>query len=339
MLVTRQQYHERTHKVHLAQGQLLLLLDIIRIRKGKASLNTVLHGTGLFYEDLLKPETLISAEQILCCMKNAKRLFANDELAFLLGHRLWPGHYSQAAPLLSFCENLRQLVNVFENYGAELSPLLQPRFYWDEHYFYVQWIDAYGCDDLKPFLVSAHMSGLISCIRHLSQTHWPWTCFLSCKGNSQLDPLMTVHLGDFRTQAPLDVMRLPIRYLSQAFASASPSLFHAHQANVRSTIQPGLLYTIYDVLANNIDKELSLNDLADCFAMSSATLKRKLKTHQTQFKHLDGLSKLSVALYLFKEKEWENQKVASFLKYKDTANFRRAFKRWCGLTPSQFKQT
>lgn len=339
MLISRQQYHERSQKVHLAQGQLLLLLDIIRVRKGQESLDTILRGTGLFYEDLVKADTLISAEQMLAGIRHAKKYLANDELPFLLGHRLWPGHYSQAAPLLSFSENLSQLIEVFEHFGPELSPLLQPRFYWDEHYLYVQWIDAYGCGDLQPFLVAAHMSGLISCTRHLSQAHWPWTCFLSHKSNSKLEPSMTVHLGDFRTQSPIDVMRLPICYLTQTFSAPSPSLFHAHKQNITRTIQPGLLFQLYSLLANNIHSDMSLNDLAHCFAMSSATLKRKLKAHHTQFKHIDDLAKLSVALYLFKEKEWENQKVASFLKYKDTANFRRAFKRWCGLTPSQFKQT
>ncbi|MGB3665793.1 MAG: AraC family transcriptional regulator [Bermanella sp.] len=339
MYINRNQYQERHHKCHPAQGQVLLLLDILRLRLGEKPLDEIFSGTGLFYQDLLMPNTLISAEQIFKFFKKAKRLYPQDDLPFLLGHRLWPGHYSQSAPLLSFSQNLAQVIDVFTRFGPELSPLLQPRFFCDNDHLYVQWIDAYGMEDLTDFMIQAHMSGFISCVRHLSQEHWPWQCYLSHKIKTPSRANVSVNLGQFEDKRPINVMRLPIAYMQQAFSSASPSLFFAHEKHLTPCLtQPGILFKIYDVLFNNIDKDLSLNDLANKFAMSPATLKRKIKQHNSHYKHLDDHAKLSIALYLFKEKAWENQQVASYLQFKDTANFRRAFKRWCGLTPSQWKQ-
>ena len=71
---------------------------------------------------------------------------------------------------------------------------------------------------------------------------------------------------------------------------------------------------------------------AEHFQMSSATLKRKLKKHQTHFQAQLDQSRLHTAIHLYRVQGFKTEQISQYLQINDTTNFRRAFKRWSGLT-------
>ncbi|WP_252858430.1 helix-turn-helix domain-containing protein [Pseudomonas nitroreducens] len=68
--------------------------------------------------------------------------------------------------------------------------------------------------------------------------------------------------------------------------------------------------------------------------ISPATCKRKLQKHQTHFQAVHDEVRKHVALYLYWSRGYSNEEVAEYLRFTDTTNFRRSFKRWTGLVPS-----
>ena len=82
----------------------------------------------------------------------------------------------------------------------------------------------------------------------------------------------------------------------------------------------------------------SLEQAAQSFAMSPATLKRKLQKHDTGFQQQVDRVRKQVALYLYQVKGLSNEEVADYLSFSDAANFRRSFKRWTGSTPNLIRQ-
>ena len=80
----------------------------------------------------------------------------------------------------------------------------------------------------------------------------------------------------------------------------------------------------------HIREPLNLERVAVAFAMSPATLKRKLAKHGTHFQEQLDLVRKHVALYLYQACGLGNEAVARHLGFNDTTNFRRAFKRWTG---------
>lgn len=82
----------------------------------------------------------------------------------------------------------------------------------------------------------------------------------------------------------------------------------------------------------------SLEQAAHTFAMSPATLKRKLQRHDTGFQQQVDRVRKHVALHLYQAKGWSNEQVAAYLNFNDAANFRRSFKRWTGSTPNLIRQ-
>lgn len=95
---------------------------------------------------------------------------------------------------------------------------------------------------------------------------------------------------------------------------------------------------LYRHLQDHVRQPPSLEQAVQAFAISPATLKRKLRKHNTGFQQQVDLARKHVALYLYQVKGMSNEEVAEYLSFSDAANFRRSFKRWTGSTPHLIRQ-
>lgn len=83
----------------------------------------------------------------------------------------------------------------------------------------------------------------------------------------------------------------------------------------------------------------SLDTAASDLGMSARTLSRKLAEDGTTYqKELDDLREKLAKEYFFRGGDSVTQ-VALMLGYNDISNFTKAFKRWTGLTPTEFMET
>ncbi|MBR9805355.1 AraC family transcriptional regulator [bacterium] len=83
----------------------------------------------------------------------------------------------------------------------------------------------------------------------------------------------------------------------------------------------------------------TLEVLASYFNMTPRTLHRRLKSEGTSYKQILDDVKLSLALAYLADSEMSIKEIAYFLGYDELSNFRRAFKRWHGTTPSEYRAT
>lgn len=82
---------------------------------------------------------------------------------------------------------------------------------------------------------------------------------------------------------------------------------------------------------------LSQEAIAEKLGMSSRTLVRRLAKDNKSFIDIrDGLRQ-SLAKQALLETNWAVEDIAYMLGYSDSANFNRAFKRWLGVTPKQYR--
>ena len=82
----------------------------------------------------------------------------------------------------------------------------------------------------------------------------------------------------------------------------------------------------------------SLEQMADRFSMSSRTLKRRLQGEQACYSHLVETELRQRAERLLREERLPVSEVAHQLGYHDVSNFSRAFRRWTGRTPREFRE-
>jgi AraC-like DNA-binding protein len=72
--------------------------------------------------------------------------------------------------------------------------------------------------------------------------------------------------------------------------------------------------------------------------MSARTLQRRLAVHNTSFSHLLQAVRFRNAQRFLQDRKMPLKEIAKRLGYTDLANFIRAFKRWTGVGPNEFRQ-
>ncbi|WP_256829397.1 AraC family transcriptional regulator [Pseudomonas sp. Pse1] len=303
----------------------------------------LLRGTGLFHEDILAGQTRLSPQQFLSLIGNSRRLLGADDSSFLFGQRLLPGHYGPASHALRHAQNLHQALDTMVQQQVLLSPLAAPQLLLDEHHAYLYWQDTCGAAEQWRFLLEASMTSLVAMSQWLSGQRLPWECSLSFAEPRYVEQYW-VHLGEqTQFQRPLDMMRIPREYLAQPWPGASATAGQVARQQAQQQIEQlgfaaSFLACLYRYLQTHVRQAPSLEQAAQAFAMSPATLKRKLHKHDTGFQQQVDLVRKHVALYLYQVKGLNNDEVAAYLSFNDAANFRRSFKRWTGSTPNLIRQ-
>ncbi len=98
------------------------------------------------------------------------------------------------------------------------------------------------------------------------------------------------------------------------------------------------LYQIQKVMLSHPLSDLNETSVAAALFLSKRTLARKLKQHDLSFREIrDNILSQQASSYL-RDSELSVEAIASLLNYHDSANFRRAFKRWFGMTPSDYRK-
>jgi AraC-like DNA-binding protein len=84
--------------------------------------------------------------------------------------------------------------------------------------------------------------------------------------------------------------------------------------------------------------DLNLSFTAAIIGMSARTLQRRLAEHALPFSRLLQRVRFLNAQRLLSDARMRVGEIATRLGYTDAANFTRAFKRWTGIVPSEFRQ-
>ena len=272
----------------------------------------LLRGTGLFHEDILAGQTRLSPQQFVALIGNSKRLLDADDSSFLFGQRLLPGHYGAASHALRHAQNLHQALDTLVLQQALLSPLVTPQLVLDEQYAYVYWFDSCGAGEQWRFLLEASMTSLVAMSQWLSGQRLPWQCSFSYDEPRYVEQYW-VHLGEqTQFQRPLDMMRIPRQYLTQAWPGASATAGQVARQEAQQQLEQlghasSFLGCLYRYLQSHVRQAPSLEQAAQAFGMSPATLKRKLHKHDTGFQQQVDLVRKHVALYLYQVKGLSNE--------------------------------
>lgn len=107
----------------------------------------------------------------------------------------------------------------------------------------------------------------------------------------------------------------------------------------------------YDIDASFIDSlkiilqiyiahgEYKIESIATVIGIPVRTLQRRLGDLGTSFNELLGKTRFELGKILLKGKTPSISKISAELGYSDDAHFVRAFKRWAGMTPGEFRKT
>lgn len=84
--------------------------------------------------------------------------------------------------------------------------------------------------------------------------------------------------------------------------------------------------------------EPSQENIADMLHMSLRNLQRKLSAESTSYKEILNKTRHDLALSYMADSSYSISEITYLLGFSDTSSFTRAFKRWTGKTPSEYRQ-
>jgi len=94
---------------------------------------------------------------------------------------------------------------------------------------------------------------------------------------------------------------------------------------------------VLELMRRQPDNMPSLEDLAKVFNVSSRTIIRYLQAEDTTYRKLRDTVHKQLATDALRNTEHSIDAIALDLGYQDTTSFRRAFKRWCSCSPSEYR--
>lgn len=107
-----------------------------------------------------------------------------------------------------------------------------------------------------------------------------------------------------------------------------------HRPGVNQNFEELVRSTLEDAM---LDGEHDLSDLAQTLNMSERTLQRRLKEEGLSYRELVDEVRMELAMELLRAPEHTLQCIAHKLGYNHIASFTRAFKRWTGRPPGEFR--
>lgn len=150
--------------------------------------------------------------------------------------------------------------------------------------------------------------------------------------------------GRVRFGAAWNGFRVPTRYADLPIDGADPKLHalirkHADAMLAELPSAPNLTQRVRDALAQNLaGGPPSLGQIARKLGMSERTLARHLEEEGSAFKVLLDDLRTRLALRYVRRSELPFAEIAFLLGFSQVAAFHRAFRRWTGQTPLEYRK-
>lgn len=322
----------------------LSFITAILAKNGVCS-SLLLKGAGIGFKELNDRNHIIHKEQIIVFYRNVLALKI-PTLSILLGASIKVNDYGLYGCTLLCCKGLRSTLEFSIRYHNLVTKTVNMSLSVDEisGYSYFRFEDLLYADDLVEFNIELQCVIVLSLVRE-------------CLGNTNFafDELRLTFSRPKNYKVYEEHFNCPISYDSShnEFVFANNSLLLSTPRSnpfampllldqcdmVLSSIatKNEFLITINQWIAANMHSELCSEDLASYLHMTPRTLRRKLSEQGTSFRYIVKELRCEAAKKLIIATQLSIEDIAYSIGFNDVSNFRAAFKKWTGKTPSSLR--
>ncbi len=310
-------------------------------------LNQLLLGTGL-PTDILMPgdETFITGQQQLTIIANGQRLMNTPVFGLHLGEQLQPsahgplGYLALSSPdLVSSLQSLRDFLPV-------RLPIASFEISQDQNCLSCTYrINLAASEDVRRAMCECFILVIQSLVEAVIGRK-------VCEAITEFDYDAPDYHRDYATY-----IHSPYRFSSMRTAYTLPAAL-THTANVcgdthayavaqdlcskllRQTPHTArsMSNRIRTLLLTQPQGSISEEEVARALFVSKRTLARRLDGENTRYREIKDQVLLELAQRYLGESRQSVESIAGLLGYHDSAAFRKAFKRWTGMTPRDYRE-
>lgn len=307
----------------------------------------LLMETELSVDHFMREDTLLTPRQQLQILQNSLRLANDDAFGLRMGQRLTSpthgamGFLANSSPdlltalrafqaFLPTRMNLARLELVTRGDGLEVTCQFDMALN-EEMLRVLSEIFTVIFFECAEFIVGRPVAEAVICFAHKEPSY-------SDRYADHIPGSIEFGAASIELRIPIEVCRVPNASANHenymmALRQCETMLAQLHPDNRTCK------YQIQKMMLSHPPGVLSEEEAASAMFICKRTLARRLKAEGTSFRQIrdDILSQQAVG-YL-RDSSLPVEAMAELLNYHDSANFRRAFKRWFGVTPDQYRQS
>lgn len=309
-----------------------------------------LNGTSpkvaLSGHELLHPDQRVSLLKAYHLWKKLEQHYDASDLGIAMARRLTPSRANLIGSLFMETRNLKESVTMMSRYLSIAADNVM--FHYHEE----------GAQAVFTFTLSPR-----ALLPYSVTEFYMFTCCFWAMQYAGLENLPVIE-ADFDFKQPPHVDRYRqispdarIRFgQKQNAIRLDRSMFYVENANYSSYLQDLILqhtdklmqsyrddHSMSQVVLTCIQQRLpestpSIEEIADELCLSPRTLSRRLNEEGEQFRHLLDMAKKETAGSMIDDRGLRIEEIAYLLGYNEYSSFSRAFKKWYGVSPMEFRK-
>ncbi|HEY1941412.1 MAG TPA: AraC family transcriptional regulator [Roseiarcus sp.] len=305
-----------------------------------------LRDLGVTLSELHSRDALVSLEQLLTACRSATRLSRNPILPYRIGSSIHVSTYGMYGYAILCSTDFRRTFDFCVRYHVLAAPLVGISF--AERGGMCAWtIDPilHGLVDeqLYRFIVEMQMGVHVSLQRDvMGSAFTPHEITLTYPRREDFrltEELVGCKLSFSHpaNQLIFDAKWLdrPANLGNQMTYAAVVAMCDELLADLR--FRSGVVGKVRAHLLQDIAKRPTLADVAERLGSTARTVRRQLNHQGTSFRALLDELRSQIAMKYLRDTVMTSEDIAVSLGFSDAANFRHAFRRWTGKTPSEFR--
>ncbi len=318
------------------------LLSLVEKRGFSTAL--LCRGLGFSYASLLDLDTRLSYRQTRLLIGRAQALLADETLGFSVGERQTPISWGLPGLAMLTCETLGEAVTYGIAHQGDAGALLEHHASNVAGEFVIEVRPKVFDSTIEPFLVEEAFSSAVAVVRHLAgatfkplrvELAYPRPAYAAAYRKLFRCP---VHYGSGRNRLVTEAHWLGMRLPGYDEMTCGPLRAQLDTILGRKAYRNELIESLRSHLRTGLEDPSSLEEMAAQFNMSERTLRRKLTEQGYTYRSLVDETRYERARDLLRHSTQSIAAIAQVLGFSDAHTFRRAFKRWSGLLPGQFRK-
>jgi AraC-like DNA-binding protein len=297
---------------------------------------------GLSEAVLADMNWIVTYEQFHRLTFEALRMTNEPALGLLVGERLRITSHGMLGFAAMSCATLRQAILLFEDFVQLRFSLISARLEAVDEEARVHFAVTQPLAELEVPVLEAAVLTVKNLLDHISMG----LCQISRASFTYTDPdygELAQDLFNCEVQygQSWNGFVLPLEVIDQPLDAADPASFDEAARICQRELedrdaQASLSASVRRLMLDKQSGFPSLSVTARLFHMTPRTLHRRLKEEGTSYQTILDEERHRLAVQYLQNSKITIQEIAFNLGYTDPANFRRAFKRWENMTPSEY---
>ncbi|WP_417531309.1 AraC family transcriptional regulator ligand-binding domain-containing protein [Marinobacter lipolyticus] len=310
------------------------------------NLPELLCGTHLTVEQLLDEATRLTAQQQIQIIENALRLSEDDRLGLRIGRRLTPAVHGPMGYLVSSSPDLLAAIEAFQAFLPTRVSFVRMDLSQSNGHLIIRFnLNAKMSPEGSRFMAEICALAMVSCAEFIigRPARELETCFVHPDPGpdagyaDHIPGRFSFSRDELLLRVPMELCRIPnvlANHESYALAREQCEAILANLSGEPDSCQRQIETMMLSLPIGALTEE----DAAAALFISKRTLSRRLKQEGVGFRQIrDEILARQARSYL-RDGRLSVEAIATLLNYHDSASFRRAFKRWSGMTPDRYRQ-